>query len=586
MIATGGLLRMNRRQDSQRSKNHAENKRRRKLAKRRKKNDIVVVKGKLKLCSPSGLVAVLGVGVLMVGIAMAVLGYWPHEGHSQGYATRVSPGAERRGNGRMSYSKSPRMSAHWGSSKTHNITLDRTVGELMKEAGVIVNGSLPVPVNVSVSATNPQTSGGFVSEFLDRYLYSDNMKVFGPLVMGIGIFLFICANAVLHENRDQKTKIINLRDIYSTVIDLHSKRTKNGTSNNGSVNCAQSRNSGDLGSGGVLNRGSQPPTTVLSHQGEQQARRPSLADMQQSWSRGNQTFTDAVYNIYRDQKRRCSKQSSYPRQWEGTASIVSSSVNAFTLPVIKLNNCEVQDEEVRVPGQEEVQVLGDEIEGCSDDEIIRVQDFSENAIGEQLVPGYSQSLNIRRTRPSRRSLLNPQQVHSLGFITKEKSLPRKGSLKDASWMTWALPSPLDDECPTTAIPPRAVQEQSLSPLFPVSPLSLGTPETGSRLSINSISSQGGGDQPKLLRRRSLTLAACHQAGDTRRFSCPRLERSNSKGDIGPENMDREFVEAHDVANSCLPDTHQEEVKEVEMASQREGERLGDVKVVIVTRSCS
>lgn len=57
---------------------------------------------------------------------------------------------------------------------------------------------------------------------LCRYLYSDRLKVFGPLIMGIGIFLFICANAVLHENRDKKTKVINLRDIYSTVIDVHS----------------------------------------------------------------------------------------------------------------------------------------------------------------------------------------------------------------------------------------------------------------------------------------------------------------------------------------------------------------------------
>lgn len=62
---------------------------------------------------------------------------------------------------------------------------------------------------------------------LSRYLYSDRLKVFGPLIMGIGIFLFICANAVLHENRDKKTKIINLRDIYSTVIDLHSIRKPN-----------------------------------------------------------------------------------------------------------------------------------------------------------------------------------------------------------------------------------------------------------------------------------------------------------------------------------------------------------------------
>ena len=78
-----------------------------------------------------------------------------------------------------------------------------------------------------------------------RYLYSDRLKVFGPLIMGIGIFLFICANAVLHENRDRKTKVINLRDIYSTVIDLHSlKRTAPSSSANplnGLVNYIQSK---------------------------------------------------------------------------------------------------------------------------------------------------------------------------------------------------------------------------------------------------------------------------------------------------------------------------------------------------------
>lgn len=68
--------------------------------------------------------------------------------------------------------------------------------------------------------------------------------------MGIGIFLFICANAVLHENRDKKTKVINLRDIYSTVIDLHSLRrpaaARRSSVNplNGLVNYVQSKSLG------------------------------------------------------------------------------------------------------------------------------------------------------------------------------------------------------------------------------------------------------------------------------------------------------------------------------------------------------
>lgn len=38
------------------------------------------MKAKLKLCSLSGLVAALGLVVLLVGGVMAALGYWPKEG--------------------------------------------------------------------------------------------------------------------------------------------------------------------------------------------------------------------------------------------------------------------------------------------------------------------------------------------------------------------------------------------------------------------------------------------------------------------------------------------------------------------------
>lgn len=41
---------------------------------------MVVVKGKLRLISVSGLVAVLGIMVLLVGMVMAALGYWPQDG--------------------------------------------------------------------------------------------------------------------------------------------------------------------------------------------------------------------------------------------------------------------------------------------------------------------------------------------------------------------------------------------------------------------------------------------------------------------------------------------------------------------------
>ncbi|XP_052404124.1 transmembrane protein 200A [Carassius gibelio] len=259
MIATGGLLRISRRQDSLRTKNHAENKKKRKARKKRK-NDVVVVKGKVKLCSVSGLVAALGVLILMIGITMAVLGYWPKERNQEKIIKPV-----------------PQIT-------TENFTSNN---ELVKS----------------------NASSSFFRSLLVRYLYSDNLKVFGPLVMGIGIFLFICANAVLHEDRDKKTKIINLRDIYSTVIDIHSLRAKDCVPFNGVI----------------VQPKSDKPASPRNN------RRPSSARKHSLFAK-HPSFADTIYSIH------------HGAEWE-THSIVTSSLNAFTLPVIKLNNCDVQENE-------------------------------------------------------------------------------------------------------------------------------------------------------------------------------------------------------------------------------------------------
>ncbi|XP_014397122.1 PREDICTED: transmembrane protein 200C [Myotis brandtii] len=94
MIATGGLLRISaRKQDPLRPPSQVP-KRKRKVQ-RRRKNDVVVVKGKLKLCSISGLIALCGILVLLVGIAMAVVGYWPKaNGASREGAAAPSPPLE------------------------------------------------------------------------------------------------------------------------------------------------------------------------------------------------------------------------------------------------------------------------------------------------------------------------------------------------------------------------------------------------------------------------------------------------------------------------------------------------------------
>lgn len=60
MIATGGLLRISaRKQDPLRPPSQVPKRKRK--ARKRRKNDVVVVKGKLKLCSISGLIALCGI---------------------------------------------------------------------------------------------------------------------------------------------------------------------------------------------------------------------------------------------------------------------------------------------------------------------------------------------------------------------------------------------------------------------------------------------------------------------------------------------------------------------------------------------
>ncbi|KAJ8010614.1 hypothetical protein DPEC_G00076900 [Dallia pectoralis] len=311
MIATGGLLRINRRQDSLRSKSRAENKRKRK-AKKKLKNEVVVVKGKLNLCSISGVVAAVGILILLVGVAMAILGYWPKES--------------------LQYPESPQTQRMYDRKEeaelTRNWTKNTDVSFHLDE-DLLVN-------NQSNETSSAESREGFLAEFLDKYLYSDKLKVFGPLIMGIGIFLFICANAVLHENRDKKTKIINLRDIYSTVIDIHSLRTKENTPLNGFVNYVQSKGLEGKPSAAytaALLAKSTWPSGYSPDEGSRGASRCHSLTRSRVSLRERNSLTDTVYTITRHSQ--AGQQSSpIPRQWE-TRTIVSSSVNAFTLPLIR-----------------------------------------------------------------------------------------------------------------------------------------------------------------------------------------------------------------------------------------------------------
>ncbi|XP_020392929.1 transmembrane protein 200A-like [Rhincodon typus] len=115
-------------------------------------------KAKVNMRSPSGFFIILGLFIVMVGIAIAVVGYWPHKHNSQ-------------------------MSANREGTNTSELSVETQHARLKL-----------------------QSQPG---------LKHEKLKLIGPLIMGFGLFIFICANTVLHENRDRETKLLAQRNIYS-----------------------------------------------------------------------------------------------------------------------------------------------------------------------------------------------------------------------------------------------------------------------------------------------------------------------------------------------------------------------------------
>ncbi|NXR04863.1 T200B protein, partial [Sagittarius serpentarius] len=120
---------------------------------RRKSPPEVPVKGQLRMRSPSGAFVMVGISVVLVGMTIAVVGYWPHRG----------PGSTGAGAGNAS-----------------------TAGDMRRE----VAAGRHVP-------------------------HSEKLKLIGPVIMGIGLFIFICANTMLYENRDMETRRLMQKGLYS-----------------------------------------------------------------------------------------------------------------------------------------------------------------------------------------------------------------------------------------------------------------------------------------------------------------------------------------------------------------------------------
>ncbi|KAM9315847.1 transmembrane protein 200A [Gastrophryne carolinensis] len=300
MIATGGVitgLAALKRQDSARSQHLLSRPTspppEKKPVRRRPRADVVVVRGKIRLYSPSGFFLILGVLISVAGIAMAVLGYWPQKD------TFLTP----------------------------ELALQVNKTEILRETGMMV-------------------------KFFEQHLHSEKMKMLGPFTMGIGIFIFICANAILHENRDKETKVIHMRDIYSTVIDIHSMRIKEQKHLNGTFSGLYREPEFHHSDNPCASK--LAANTIASFPGSY--RNCSSMDDEYSIPRETKSFANllppllmersgSVFGLHSHSSRTGDEKSSSSKKCE-TKSIVSSSINAFTLPVIKLNNCVIDEPDI------------------------------------------------------------------------------------------------------------------------------------------------------------------------------------------------------------------------------------------------
>lgn len=124
-----------------------------------------MIRGKLRIRSMPGAFLVLGIIVVVVGTALAVAGYWPY---------RISKSS-------------------------------------ILEAANGVSGSESQNSGWSLGAKGLLSTTSFV--------HSERMKLLGPVIMGVGLFILICANTVLYENRDRETQMLlaQMRSVICSV---------------------------------------------------------------------------------------------------------------------------------------------------------------------------------------------------------------------------------------------------------------------------------------------------------------------------------------------------------------------------------
>ncbi|XP_055088243.1 transmembrane protein 200A [Periophthalmus magnuspinnatus] len=313
--------------------------------KRKRRTDVVIVRGRLRLYSASGFFLLLGLVILAVGIGMATLGYWPHGDRTE--ASKTVSGERTK----------PERAPASANKEIYEVKTN-----VSKGGGVN-----------STSTDHEETSkqrAGLLTRFLEQHRHSERMKMFGPFTMGIGIFIFICANAILHENRDRETKIIHMRDMYSTVIDIHRLRQKEQkqqlhrnsvyTRETFSDNISLARTS-LLGFTSRSAAGSAEEEEGLLGEEEQARLDCSFAGLLAPLYKDRPFYNPGLGLAHADSVRhQWSMDGDGERGGHHARSIVTSSISAFTLPVIKLNNCVIDEPEMEAITEDDRGERGDE----------------------------------------------------------------------------------------------------------------------------------------------------------------------------------------------------------------------------------
>ncbi|XP_078540122.1 transmembrane protein 200A-like [Lissotriton helveticus] len=245
------------------------------------------LKGKLRMRSTSGAFVVFGISVVLLGMTIAVIGYWPQRSHS------------------LTPSDVPTNSSQVPEAKS---------------SATVQSRSAP---------------------------HTDRLKLIGPVIMGVGLFIFICANTMLYENRDMETRLLVQKNLYSMAVGIP-------CDSSGDLKyCQQKTDQPQLQSG---------PEEVIHDIDLPSCVPQSCTSPIHKWaeccgSYGRQTTALLLHHngispsislrsVYSDSSNSLHGNICLPAMHGAVARRVSSSANLVPLPVIKVNNCVIESPDV------------------------------------------------------------------------------------------------------------------------------------------------------------------------------------------------------------------------------------------------